>query len=827
MIDLLQNLFADGNALEWAPWILSFLISTTVLLGGVWVIEKLGLLRSPDLTAFIWRAAIITALLTSLPLGMRYGATLEVSSPTWVEATGSPEQHATVGFEVGGVNESNLNLQEISRKALNPTAVNPEEVHTILEAEPAFAGWFQNLAEGLNLATGLLIFWLLIAGFGLLRLTVGLVMASNYLGSRSTVDETHPAWMQLISLCKNAGVNNIPRLTHSTNLQGPVCLIGNEICLPTWALKELNEKQMASLLAHEMGHLVRHDPLIFIILEVINRVFFFQPLFITASRRLRVVAELAADAWAVEQTKDAKSVARTLFKCAKKISNNKINTQRQPFFKREALFKREDWGLAMANDTSSLKHRVERLVGSSDDNFRSVNGKTKLGLTAIMMVAAFGLPQFQLVEASNSGQLIPTAEPAIGGVAAVPPVTSVAPVFAGAGMGSDNTNFHFKSNGKSIFEHSSKGLDIEAEWKGHLTFSDDESTITAINDNGYFELETKIGSDKKRTIEFSYKQGKLVSEYSVSGKIQPLDAEGKKWLKTELVRLLRLSGMNADERVDRLIKRGGNKAVFEEFKHLGTDYTHRKYIIAFSEAVDFTDKEYATITDLIIDMDSDYEKRVSVVALMDHEKLNSKRSKNLVDVVSSVDSDYETRVILMPLVKHVSFKGNDVNFKTFLNIFANLESDYETRVVLLGFFERHDLKASDIEAILEMAAENIESDYEMRVIITALNDQLGGNKRVVSTAIEAITTIESDYERRVVLTHIMKNSKMDDALWVQVLEASTIIDGEYEKAAVLRAVLLDMPMKDKLVETFRQAMKTIDGDYEYGRVAKALDRKLD
>lgn len=823
MMDFLQNILQDGTqGITLLPWAFSFFISTSVILGGVWLIERLGLLRSPDLTAFIWRAAVVTALLTALPLKAHWGTIFEVGVPGWSnpELTHSSYNQAIDSNDkrrvfdpthLTSANQKQL-LDEVKVRDLESSAgiikERTREIHTI----SAYEGFFDDL----DLASGLMILWAIIGGVGLFRLLGGLALASRSAGKRQVLNETSPAWMQLLGLCRKAGIKNIPTLTHSNQFQGPVCMMGNEICLPSWALEELNDKQMSGLLAHELGHLVRRDPQIFILLEMINRVFFFQPLFRLATKRLRVVAELAADAWAADQTRDAKSVARTLFKCAKKISNNKIKT-RQPFILRE------DWEIAMAHDTSTLKQRVEHLVGSSADSFRSVNGKIKIGMTAAMMVAAFGLPQFQLVAATASDDRAAPLAPVLAGSSSV---SSVAPVIAGGSMKGD-TNFHIRENGKNKFEHSSRNLDIEAEWRGDLIFADDESTIIEITKNGYFELETENGKDKERSIRFENDGGRLVAEYKVDGKEQPLDKEGNAWLKTELVRLLRLSGMNAEDRVTRIMKTGGKKAVFEEFKHLGTDYTKRKYVMAFTEVADLNDKEYSSVVQIIADFGSDYEKRVSVIALIDNEKLNTKRANNLVDVVSTVDSDYETRVILLPLVDKVSFKKGDLNFDVFLKIFEGLDSDYEMRVVLLAFFERDDLKVADIEGILKIAAKNIDSDYEMRVIITALNEQLGDNKKVVLTALNAISSVDSDYERRVILTHIMDNSTLDNGLWAQVLKTVAKIDSEYEKATVLKAALDTMPMTDDLLKAFRASLKTIGGDYEYGKVARALERKLD
>jgi len=117
------------------------------------------------------------------------------------------------------------------------------------------------------------------------------------IGPRRSADHTL-AGNALRYLRSEGHVQRDVRLTVSEDLSSPVALGAGEICLPARALSELDPIRMESILAHELAHLVRRDPMWLTIARVIEAVFFFQPLNGLARRRMQEAAEFASDAWA-------------------------------------------------------------------------------------------------------------------------------------------------------------------------------------------------------------------------------------------------------------------------------------------------------------------------------------------------------------------------------------------------------------------------------------------------------------------------------------------------------------------------------------------------
>jgi beta-lactamase regulating signal transducer with metallopeptidase domain len=99
-----------------------------------------------------------------------------------------------------------------------------------------------------------------------------------------------------------AGVERTIYLTAADGLSAPAAIGCAEICLPAASLAALTPAQRESVMAHELGHLVRRDPLWRVAAEALAAVFFFQPLHRIARRKLAECAEQLCDGFAVRVT---------------------------------------------------------------------------------------------------------------------------------------------------------------------------------------------------------------------------------------------------------------------------------------------------------------------------------------------------------------------------------------------------------------------------------------------------------------------------------------------------------------------------------------------
>src|SRR5688500_7076213 len=174
---------------------------------------------------------------------------------------------------------------------------------------------------------------------------------------------------ELDLLTREAGLRRRPRLTSTARISSPIALGVAEICVPETALTELDLEQQRSMLAHELAHLARRDPLWLAFASVVERVLWIQPLNRMARRQIATAAEYLCDEWAVSRTGSGVALARCLAQVAEWIQSSPLGVP----------------VAGMAEERSLLVSRVEKLLEEEPPAPRS---RRVLATAAIAVVLA-------------------------------------------------------------------------------------------------------------------------------------------------------------------------------------------------------------------------------------------------------------------------------------------------------------------------------------------------------------------------------------------------------------------------------------------------------
>jgi HEAT repeat protein/beta-lactamase regulating signal transducer with metallopeptidase domain len=221
-----------------------------------------------------------------------------------------------------------------------------------------------------------------VIAWGLVALILGLsyvarrLILVGRLGDRQTVPDGRLLEM-LTQLADDAGLRSTPRLTFTSRISSPIALGIREICVPDTALTDLDVEQQRSLLAHELAHLARRDPVWLGVASLMERVFWFQPLNRVASRQIATSAEFLCDDWAVRRTGSGVPLARCLAQVAEWIQASPLGVP----------------VAGMAEERSLLVSRVSRLLEGVNPTTRSRRGLAvaAVSVLAVMIVAAPGV----------------------------------------------------------------------------------------------------------------------------------------------------------------------------------------------------------------------------------------------------------------------------------------------------------------------------------------------------------------------------------------------------------------------------------------------------
>jgi beta-lactamase regulating signal transducer with metallopeptidase domain len=382
-------------------WLLTYALHSTLLLALAWLASGPLGRRSLRLEEAVWRVALLGALATSTfqvatgwhPVGALHlpaaivarTATPAALSPTSPIAPTSPTsfyKEETLGSASG------VSLSRVARVAEVPAAPELREAATTPAAEPSSPApapepvWMARLI-------GL---WVAVAFLLSLRLAFAHLSLRRRL--RARLEVSGGTLLRILDrLAPAAGFSRPIRLTCSPVLPVPVALglLRPEIAVPPRTLSHLSAGEQESLLAHELAHLVRRDPVWLAGGQLLTSLLFFQPLNWVARRRLREISELLSDEWAVGRTGEPLSLARCLAEVAQ-WTLEPVRLLPVP---------------GMADRPSNLSRRIHRLLDGERERIRMPRwGLAVLGVLVLSMAVV--APGFTAAERPA----VPPAPPA-------------------------------------------------------------------------------------------------------------------------------------------------------------------------------------------------------------------------------------------------------------------------------------------------------------------------------------------------------------------------------------------------------------------------------
>lgn len=312
---------AGDPALHLIAWLLTCLLHSTFLLGGVWLLLRVQSVR-PAWEEILWRLAFFGSLVT-----------------------------ATV--------HSLVDLDPIESWELGPPRL-------------ARDAWAQHWPVPIAAA------WLCVAFILLTRLALRQRrLFRAFRGRRRVVGAPLDV---LRAVARPVGLGRRVRLTALAGLPTPVALGLREVVVPEEVLADLDPDLLHGVLAHEVAHLARRDPIWSLTSGIVEALLFFQPLLRVARRRLRVLAERRADSWAAYRTGSALIVARGLERVAA-VAIAPESCVAAP--------------AAVGEDPSALVARIRSLLEPVAGEDRPVTAFSRLWVvSAVLILAIVAFPSF-------------------------------------------------------------------------------------------------------------------------------------------------------------------------------------------------------------------------------------------------------------------------------------------------------------------------------------------------------------------------------------------------------------------------------------------------
>ncbi|HEX8161815.1 MAG TPA: hypothetical protein VF538_08090 [Pyrinomonadaceae bacterium] len=265
------------------------------------------------------------------------------------------------------------------------------------------------------------------------------------------------------------------------------------------------------------------------------------------------------------------------------------------------------------------------------------------------------------------------------------------------------------------------GRKIEVKVEGKVEFNEDYSDVSDIPSDGALRIvDTRDPSLARRLTVTRGASGELRRDYSFKGAGHEFDAAAREWLRQTLLSAARQGGLDARNRVRRILARGGARAVTEELTHIDSDYARRIYFDEFLKVENLRDEDLRAA---------------------------------LANAARSITSDYERAQLLL----HTAdvFLAKDALVNVYFEALNRIGSDYERHRVLTGVIKRADLGRDALLAAAQSASA-IGSDYEKASFLIEAASRYRSDESLRQAFAAAMRTIGSDYERGRVQTRLAK-----------------------------------------------------------------------
>ena len=193
--------------------------------------------------------------------------------------------------------------------ALESAAVNPAVAggNETLTPRGLFAGignWLdRNVADLAPIAVGL---WLLGVAFFSLRLGGGFSQLRGYRTKHAT--EVDAVWQDVFSrLCVRVKVSQTVRILQSALVETPIAIgvFRPVVLIPAGLFLQIHPRELETIIAHELIHIRRYDPLVNVAQCVVETLLFYHPAVWWMSSQIRREREFAADAAVLEMFEDS------------------------------------------------------------------------------------------------------------------------------------------------------------------------------------------------------------------------------------------------------------------------------------------------------------------------------------------------------------------------------------------------------------------------------------------------------------------------------------------------------------------------------------------
>ena len=327
---------------------------------------------------------------------------------------------------------------------------------------------------------------------------------------------------------------------------------------------------------------------------------------------------------------------------------------------------------------------------------------------------------------------------------------------------------------------------IEIKARGEVEINQQDE-IQSIEQNGYLEIEEEKHGRRQTILISPGSGGSMEYIYREQGREREIDARAQTWIDEMILRYIRVFGINASERVARLLREGGVDGVLREIDLIPGNSGKTRYFIALVEQGNLSDSDL---------------KRVANRVTSD---------------ISSSSNKSRFLETAAPYYFH-----NEGTADAFLKTTASISSSSNKSRVLIHLLEEDMIGSTSNITGLLTTARTISSSSNKSRVLRAVPSRYLESETVQDAYFETLNSISSSGNRTRILQALLKTESLTPATLVSMCNSARKISSSGDKSRFLRAAAPHYINDDLLREAYFRAINTISSSGDHARVLMAL-----
>ena len=355
----------------------------------------------------------------------------------------------------------------------------------------------------------------------------------------------------------------------------------------------------------------------------------------------------------------------------------------------------------------------------------------------------------------------------------------------------------------------------EIKYAGKIDFTDDETSFKSISPGGYINFRR----NEERVIAKSSKQGVISYELTEGDNKLTLDSNGRK-LVTEAVKEMIALGIDADARMERIYRKGGNRALMNELGNLKNDNVKRMYFEHILKSDSLSADDLAELAKKVsASFGSDQDKEQVLKKFTVEELKDSVTAHAYMQAVESYADDYAKanalrNILSAPLAKQW--------FPQVMHVINGLHDENEKEGLLRDMIDKGQLDEAQTDEVIETTG-HFNDDMQKENLLMQLISKAGVPAKHFDKLLEQISHFRDDMQKENLYRKMMGEKDLSEGQWTSLINQTTNIGGDFEKSNFLIQLSQKMPRNENLKNAYLKAAKTITDDAQYGRALRAVE----